>query len=68
MYCVELAILLHRALEARVEKLMNSLAKPDGRTDPEGLHEVRVASRRVRAVLDLVSPGSTPASSARAAS
>ncbi|MDR3670548.1 MAG: CHAD domain-containing protein [Holophaga sp.] len=60
MYCLELSILLHRALEGRVETLMNNLSVPQWETDPEGLHEVRVASRRVRAVLDLVQPGLYP--------
>lgn len=55
MYCAELSILLHRALEARMETLMNRFS-PDWQQEPEALHEVRVASRRVRAVLDLVEP------------
>ena len=60
MYCLELSILLHRALEGRVETLMSSLSVADWQGDPEGVHEVRVASRRVRAVLDLVQPGLYP--------
>ena len=60
MYCLELAVLLHRALEGRVETLMNNLSMPEWQDEPEGLHEVRVASRRVRAVLDLVEPGIYP--------
>lgn len=60
MHCLELAILLHRALEGRVETLMNSLSVSGWQEDPDGLHEVRVASRRVRAVLDLVEPGIYP--------
>jgi CHAD domain-containing protein len=60
MHCLELSVLLHRALEARVETIMNSLSVADWQEDPEGLHEVRVASRRVRAVLDLVDPGLYP--------
>jgi len=56
MYCLELSILLHRALEGRVEALMSGLSFPGWQADPEGLHDVRVASRRVRAVLDLVQP------------
>ena len=60
MYCLELSILLHRALEGRVETLMNDLSVAGWQADPEGLHEVRVASRRVRAVLDLVQPGLYP--------
>jgi CHAD domain-containing protein len=60
MYCLELSILLHRALEGRVETLMSNLSEPGWQGDPEGLHGVRVASRRVRAVLDLVQPGLYP--------
>jgi CHAD domain-containing protein len=60
MYCLELSILLHRALEGRVETLMSSLSVPGWQEDPEGLHDVRVASRRMRAVLDLVQPGIYP--------
>jgi len=60
MYCLELAVLLHRALEGRVEAVMNNLAVDGWQEDPEGVHEVRVASRRVRAVLDLVEPGLYP--------
>jgi CHAD domain-containing protein len=56
MYCAELAILLHRALETRVRSLTDSLAQPEWQTQPERLHEVRVASRRLRAVLGLVEP------------
>lgn len=60
MYCLELSILLHRALEGRVHALMAGLAVPGWQEDPEGLHEVRVGSRRVRAVLDLVEPSLYP--------
>ncbi len=60
MYCLELSILLHRALEGRVDSLMSALSVNQWQEDPEGLHEVRVASRRVRAVLDLVEPGLYP--------
>jgi CHAD domain-containing protein len=61
MYCVELSVLLHRALESRVAVLQDRLAVPDWPADPETLHQVRVASRRVRAVLDLVDPQLYPA-------
>lgn len=60
MFCLELAVLLHRALEARVGALMNLLADPRWQADPDGLHDVRVATRRVRAVLDLVQPDIYP--------
>jgi CHAD domain-containing protein len=56
MPSLELSLLLHRALEARVTWLCGLLAPPDWAADPERLHQVRVASRRVRAVLDLVRP------------
>lgn len=35
---------------------MGLMAAPDWRSDPEGVHQVRVASRRVRSVLALVRP------------
>ena len=60
MFCLELAVLLHRALEARVETLMQLMAEPGWQGDADGLHDVRVASRRVRAVLDLVQPDLYP--------
>jgi CHAD domain-containing protein len=56
MHSLELSILLHRALEARMEYLMGLLGAPDWRSEPEGVHQVRVASRRVRSVLALVRP------------
>lgn len=60
MHCLEFSVLLHRALEDRVVTIMNSLAVAGWQEDPDGLHEVRVASRRLRAVLDLVDPGLYP--------
>ena len=56
MHALELSILLHRALEARVEVLTGLAATPGWQADPELLHQVRVGSRRVRSVLDLVRP------------
>lgn len=56
MHPAEFSILLHRALEARVGRLLEIGARPDWQQDPQGIHEVRVASRRVRAVLDLLDP------------
>ena len=61
MYSVELSVLLHRALQTRMTLLQEKLAIPDWQEDPEGLHQVRVGSRRVRAVLDLVDRGLYPA-------
>lgn len=60
MFCLELSVLLHRALETRVETLMNELARPGWQDLPDALHDVRVASRRVRTVLSLVQPGLYP--------
>ena len=54
MYTLELSVLLHRALETRLGALQDRLAVDHWQDDPEGLHQVRIASRRVRAVLDLV--------------
>jgi CHAD domain-containing protein len=56
----ELSLLLHRALEPRLGRLLE-LGRMEGwQQDPEALHQVRVASRRVRAVLDLVDPAAYP--------
>jgi len=56
MHPAEFSILLHRALEARVGRLLEAGARPNWQQEPRGIHEVRVASRRVRAVLDLLDP------------
>ena len=56
MHTLELSLLLHRALVARMELLTGFLAVPDWPEDHEALHQVRVASRRVRSVLELVRP------------
>lgn len=59
-YPPELSLLLHRALEPRLENLL-ALCRSDGwQEGPESLHQVRIASRRVRAVLDLVDPDLYP--------
>ena len=60
MHPVEFSILLHRALEGRIARLLELAAREDWRLDPEHLHDVRVASRRVRAVLELVDPSIYP--------
>ncbi|WP_306590851.1 CHAD domain-containing protein [Geothrix sp. 21YS21S-4] len=60
MHPAELAILLHRALEARLAKLQGLLADDDWATETEALHQVRVAARRLGAVLDLVDPEAYP--------
>ncbi len=51
-----LSLLLHRALEPRLARLLELCKVAGWQEDPEGLHQVRIASRRVRAVLDLVDP------------
>jgi CHAD domain-containing protein len=60
MHAVELCILLHRALESRVDHLVGLLAIPGWQEDPEQLHQVRIASRRARSALDLVRPDLYP--------
>lgn len=60
MHPAEFSVLLHRALEGRLGRLLELASREDWRENPEGLHEVRVASRRVRAVLELVDPGIYP--------
>ena len=52
----ELSDLLHRALEPRLKELLKRCGVSGWQEDPESLHQVRIASRRVRAVLDLVDP------------
>jgi CHAD domain-containing protein len=54
MHPAELAILLHRALEVRLARLQELLDKDHWADDAEQLHQVRVAARRLGAVLDLV--------------
>ncbi len=61
MHPAELAILLHRALEVRLARLQELLAAPDWAEQDEPLHQVRVAARRLGAVLDLVDPEAYPA-------
>ena len=56
MHPAELAILLHRALEVRLARLQELLALDHWADDMEQLHRVRVAARRLGAVLDLVDP------------
>jgi CHAD domain-containing protein len=56
MHPAELAILLHRALEVRLARLQELLDLDRWAEDMETLHRVRVAARRLGAVLDLVDP------------
>jgi CHAD domain-containing protein len=60
MHPAELAILLHRALEVRLARLQELLDKDNWIEDDEQLHQVRVAARRLGAVLDLVDPATYP--------
>lgn len=60
MHPAELAILLHRALEVRLARLQEGLAVDQWVADMERLHQVRVAARRLGAVLDLVDPETYP--------
>jgi CHAD domain-containing protein len=60
MHPAELAILLHRALEVRLARLLELLNDPHWPEDMEQLHQVRVAARRLGAVLDLVDPEAYP--------
>jgi CHAD domain-containing protein len=56
MHHAELATLLHRALSTRIEGLMEALGQEGWAEQDEALKRVRVASRRARAVLDMVEP------------
>jgi CHAD domain-containing protein len=54
MQPLELALALHRALEAREQRLDELTERPEWWLETEGLHDVRVAIRRLRAVLELL--------------
>lgn len=54
MQPLELSLALHRALEARAARLEELTGRPDWWLETEGLHDVRVAIRRLRAVLELL--------------
>lgn len=60
MHPAELAILLHRALEVRLAVLQALLSAEGWTGQEEPLHQVRVAARRLGAVLDLVDPEAYP--------
>ncbi|MDE3245810.1 MAG: CHAD domain-containing protein [Acidobacteriota bacterium] len=66
MHGVEFAVLLHRALEARVQELNDATACEGGFSDHEVVHRVRVACRRLRAVLGLLDEKAYPRLKARA--
>ncbi|HLO66112.1 MAG TPA: CHAD domain-containing protein [Holophaga sp.] len=54
MHGLDMSVLLHRALEARVARLSELAARDGWEEDPEALRQVRIASRRARAALGLV--------------
>jgi CHAD domain-containing protein len=60
MHPAELAVPLHQALEVRVAALRELLAPTHWFEGDETVHQVRVAARRLRAVLDLVDPAAYP--------
>jgi CHAD domain-containing protein len=60
MHPAAFSVLLHRALEARLGRLLELAAVTGWQADTTSLHDVRVASRRVRAVLELVDPAIYP--------
>lgn len=55
-----LSQLLHAALEPRASRLRELSGTAGWQEDSETLHQVRIASRRVRAVLDLMDPEQYP--------
>jgi len=61
MIPAELSILLHRALEVRINRLSEAMAVLEWQQAAEPLHRVRVASRRLRAALGLVDSELYPA-------
>ena len=66
MHGVEFAVLLHRALEARVQDLNDASAGEGGFNDAEVVHRVRVACRRLRAVIRLLDEEAYPRLQSRA--
>jgi CHAD domain-containing protein len=66
MHGVEFAVLVHRALEARVQELHDALASQGWFRDPEAVHRARVACRRLRTVMGLVDEKAYPKLHSRA--
>ncbi len=60
MHGVEFAVLLHRALEIRVQELNDATASEGGFGDHEAVHRIRVACRRLRTVLGLLDEKAYP--------
>lgn len=56
----DFALLIHRALEPRLARLLELTLDPAWFRDPETLHQVRLASRRMRTVLELAEPDHYP--------
>ena len=66
MHGVEFAILLHRALEARVQELNDASACEGGFSDPAVVHRARVACRRLSALMELLDEEAYPHRKGRA--
>ncbi len=66
MHGVEFAVLLHRALEARVQELNDASASEGGFGDPAVVHRVRVGCRRLKAVMRLLDEEAYPHLASRA--
>nr|WP_320133086.1 CHAD domain-containing protein [uncultured Holophaga sp.] len=60
MHPIDLSLLLHRAFEARGERLLALTRVAGWWQEEEPLHQVRVASRRLRAVMRLLDPEAYP--------
>ena len=60
MHGVEFAVLLHRALEARVQELKDASAAQGGFSDPAVVHRARVACRRLGTVMGLLDEEAYP--------
>lgn len=60
MHGVEFSVLLHRALEARVQELKDASASEGGFADPAVVHRVRVACRRLGTAMGLLDEEAYP--------
>ncbi len=60
MQSTDLGILLHQAVDARLGRILQLTAAPDWFAAADLLHDVRVASRRLRAALDLAGTDRRP--------
>ena len=66
MHGVEFAVLLHRALEARVQELNDASSSEGGFSDAAVVHRVRVACRRLWTVMGLLDEEAYPRLKGRA--